>query len=341
MMLCLLALTNLTDDAARRIVFWVLSTWFWEALTVFPCLAITGSGHDASRVLHVLKDFCPQAVLLAGFRRNDLDALRGYRTLLIAEPHLNQRLAAFLSNLTDGEFQVVGGGYIGYHSKSIAIYAGEDPITYQIQNAIHIHLAPTSTEPAASPRRLQEMMRHLPEHLKQYRDRNLDHVIQRTWAPSGLSSETATIASELGRCIVGAPELQRRLVALMKTRDSQRRSDMSNTIDAIVLEATWMLSRDEREQVYAGEIAAKANLMLEARGERARLSPTKVGHCLKRLGLHTHRLSQDGNGLTYDEATIARIDELATMFLVDVMEDALAEANNLHTSQATESKKVE
>ncbi len=103
---------------------------------------------------------------------------------------------------------------MGCHSKSTAIYAGEDPDAYKIQNAIHIHLTPTNTEPAASPRRLQKMMKGVPLHLKQYRDRNLDHVIQWTWTPSGLSAETATIATELGRCIVDAPGLRQKLARI-------------------------------------------------------------------------------------------------------------------------------
>jgi putative transposase len=102
--------------------------------------------------------------------------------------------------------------------------------------------------------------------------------------------------------------------------------------------ATRALSRDGREQAYAREIAAEANRLLEARGERARLSPEKVGHTLKKLGLRTRAISQSGHGLTFDKATLARIYELAAMYMVDVMEDTPAEAKNLHDSQTTENK---
>jgi hypothetical protein len=158
------------------------------------------------------------------------------------------------------------------------------------------------------------------------------------WAPSGLSSETATIARELGGCIVDAPELRDKLVALLKTHDKQRLSETSNAAEAIVLEATRALSRDGREHAYAREVAAEANHLLEARGETARLNPEKVGHQLKKLGLRTHKLSQSGNGLTFDKATLARIQQLAAVYL---MEDTPAEAENLHGSQITESKNVE
>ena len=98
-----------------------------------------------------------------------------------------------------------------------------------------------------------------------------------------------------------APELRLKLVALLKTRDQQRLTEMSNTSEAIVIEATREISRGGREHAYVREIAAEANrAKLEARSEMVRLSPEKVGHLLKSLGLRTHRLSLAGNGLTFN-----------------------------------------
>jgi hypothetical protein len=48
--------------------------------------------------------------------------------------------------------------------------------------------------------------------------------------------------------------------------------------------------------------------------------------------------SKTGHGLTFDKATVARIYELAAMYMVDVLEDTSAEAKNLRSSQATENK---
>lgn len=132
-----------------------------------------------------------------------------------------------------------------------------------------------------------------------------------------------------------APELRQRLVALLKSQDQQSLSEMSGTSEAIVVEATQALSRDGREQAYAREIADAANRLLEARGETVRLSPEKVGHRLRSLGLRTRRLSQTGNGLTFDKATIARIQQLAAAYLMD---DTPPESESLHSSQVTEIK---
>jgi hypothetical protein len=338
-MRCVLAQTHLPEDAAEFVAFWVISTWFQDALTILPCLVITGPAHDAGVVLHVLSDFCRQAALLAGFGRSHLSVLQwGCKTNLVSEPNLDKRTANLLSSLTDRRFLVVEGGTLARFSKSTAIFAGENPETHKIQNSIHIHIAPTNAAPPAPPQWLQKMIERVPVHLDQYRNKNFSYVRHWTRVLSGVSSETAAIATALGRCIVDAPELQQKLVTLLKTQDQQRLSEMSDTSEAIVLEATRALSRDGREQAYAREIAVKANQILETRGETTRLSPEKVGHRLKKLGLLTRPLSQTGNGLTFDKAAVTRIHELAAMYMVDVMEDTPTEAKNLHSSQTTENK---
>jgi hypothetical protein len=200
-----LAQTHLSEDTAEIIAFWVISTWFPDALTVFPCLVITGSAHDARVLLQVLSDFCRQAVLLAGFQRRHLGALRGGYTRLVWESNLDKRTADLLSTLTDRRFRVVEGDWLGCYSGSTAIYAGENPRTHNIQNCIHIHISPTNAPPPASHQWLRKMIERLPVHLDQYRQKNLSHVRHWTWVPAGLSSETAVIAIALGLGIVDAP----------------------------------------------------------------------------------------------------------------------------------------
>jgi hypothetical protein len=330
---------HLPEEAAELVAFWSISTWFQDASNILPCLVLTGSAHDARSVLHVLGDFCRKAALLAGFQPSHLGVLRwGCHTNLVSEPNLNKRTAALLSNLTDRKFLVVERGSLTCYSKSTALYAGENPDTHRIQNSIHIHITPTNAAPSFPPEWLQKMIERVPIHFDQYRTKNLRFVHRTTWVPSDLSSETAVIATALGRCIVDAPKLRQKLVTLLKTQDQLRLSEMSDTSEAIVLEATRVLSRDGREQAYVREIAVEVNRRQEARGETVRLSPEKVGHRLKKLGLRTRPLSQTGNGLTFDMATLAKIQQLAVVYM---MEDTPAETENLHDPQATENKQVE
>jgi hypothetical protein len=106
---------------------------------------------------------------------------------------------------------------------------------------------------------------------------------------------------------VDQPKLQEKLVGLLKAQDQQHRSQTLGTAETVVVEAALALSRQGREHVYAREIAAEANRLLEVRGEGLKLSPEKVGHRLRKLGLLTRRLSQAGNRLVLDKATVAGI----------------------------------
>ena len=335
----IVAQTHLPDDAAALVALWVISTWFQDTLAVLPCLVISGPAHNAMVVLRVLNDFCCKPVLVAEFRKGDLETLNwGCQTLLISEPNLDNRKAALLGNLTNRGFRIVADGSAIVCSKSRAIYIGEDPATKKIQHSIHINIVPTKAEPPTPLQGLQTNIEYIPVHLNQYREKNLYHVRRWPFIPFGLSSETAAIAAALGRCIVDQPKLQEKLVGLLKAQDQQHRSQTLGTAETVVVEAALALSRQGREHVYAREIAAEANRLLEVRGEGLKLSPEKVGHRLRKLGLLTRRLSQAGNGLVLDKATVAAIKQLAAMY---VEEDMPADIENLHCSQAAEKKEVE
>jgi hypothetical protein len=206
------------------------------------------------------------------------------------------------------------------YSMSMAIYAGENPGTHQIQNSIQIHISPTHAAPLEPAAWAHNMMQRIPVHLAQYREKNLDHVCQWTWFPSRVSQvarETEALATALGQPIVDAPELRRKLLSLLNTQDEQRLSDMADTTEAIVVAAILALIRKGKEHAYSHEIAAEFNRLREERSETARLSPERVGHVLKSLGLPTRKLSKTGNGLAFDKAVIAKIHELAAVYMVE------------------------
>ena len=85
-----------------------------------------------------------------------------------------------------------------------------------------------------------------------------------------------------------------------------------------------------RDQAYVQEIASEVNRLYALRGEPTRLSPEKVGHRLKKLGLVTRPLSQAGHGRRFDSATLARIEQLAAVYMV---EDTQAETAKLEDAR--------
>jgi hypothetical protein len=313
--------------------FWVISTWFQEALIVLPCLVITGPAHGATELLRVLHDLCCASVLLAGFRRGDLKDV-SCRTLLIAETNMTSRTAALLGSLTNrGVIIVEQGSYLHCHS-SKAIYIGDDPPIKRIQNAIYIDVTPALYAAKGIPQEcVYGNIEYLRGHLAKYRENNLAQVGRLEFIPTGVSPETGAIAKALGSCIVDSPDLRAALISILAPRDRQQISERLDTAEALVVEAVLALSRGGAEQLYAREIAVEVDRLVEARGERSKLSPEKVGHRLRKLGLPTRRLSQAGNGLVLGKETLTRLLTLSAMY---VGEDQLAAAEHLHYPQVNE-----
>jgi hypothetical protein len=318
------------------IAFWAISTWFQPALSIRPCLVVTGAALDARVVLSLLRSFCPLAALLAGFKRADLGVLRrACETNLVWEPNLDKRTAALLSSLTVRECLVVEGGSLTSCSRSTAIYAGEIPAIHKIEHSICVHITATNAPLLAAPQHLEETIERLPVHLDQYHNKNLHYVRRWSIVPNGVPTETVAVVNALGSCLVDAPELLTKLYAVVNTRGQQSRFETLDTTEAVVVKATLALSRDGREHAYVREIAAEVNRRLEAGGETGKLSPEKAGHRLKNLGLRTRPLSQSGNGLVFDDGTVALIQQLAAVYVV---EDMLNDSDNLHDPQASEKK---
>jgi len=298
---------------------------------------ITGPDHEATELLRVLDDLCPRSLLLPGFRRGDLKDVARH-TLLISESNLKNQDAALLGNLTNRGFMMVEQGHLLNCHTSKAIYIGEDPKLKRIQHAIYIDVTPTlNAEKRIPPEWVHQNIKHLFGHLDKYHKSNLAQVSRLEFNPTGVSPETSAVAKALGSCLVDSPDLQAALVSILAPRDRQQISERLDTAEALIVEAVLALSREGADQLYAREIADKVNRLIEVRGERSKLSPEKVGHQLRKLGLPTRRLSQAGNGLVMDKETRTRLQMLSAMY---VREDQLAVTENLHSLQATENKGV-
>jgi hypothetical protein len=328
--------TLLPDEESALVAFWAISTWFREVLQVFPILAISGPAHEAISVLNVLQDLCDAPILLAGFKRGDLKDLRGY-TLLISDPHLDNRTAALLGNLTNRNFLLVEERSFLPGAGSKAVYIGEDSAIKKIQNSIHIHALPALDYDAVPDRPAREEIDAVRKRILRYRTKNLDKVRPLEFNPRGLSREANVIANALGSCIVESPQLQTQLVALLKPHARQEIADRSSGDEALVLGAALALCHQEKGELFVKEIAAEVNRQLVARGETRQLSPEKVGHKLKKVGLFTRRLSQVGNGLTLDQPTRSRVHEVASAYLG---EDSIPDTENLHCQLCSQNERV-
>ena len=320
--------SRLPDSVSAVVAFWAISTWFLEALTVFPLLVISGPAHEAMVVLDVLSDLCWAPTRLAGFRRADLKELWGYQTLLISEPNLDNRTAALLGNLTNRHFILIEDGSYLHAAGSRAVYIGEDPTIKRIQHSLYIDVTtPPHVDAPISDQSRPKTIDSLRNRLLEYRNRNLGKVRSLGFHPRGLSPEAHTLANGLGSCVVDAPQLQSELVTLLRPHNQQQIADRSSSVEALVAGAALALCHLGKEEIYVKDLAAEVNRLLVARGETMQLSPEKVGHKLKKVGLFTRRLSPAGNGLSLDQATRIRLHEVARAWLG---EDSIEETENLH-----------
>jgi hypothetical protein len=320
--------TGLSDDEGELVAFWVLSTWFQRVLQVFPILAISGPAHEAISLLNVLHGLCDAPVLLASFKKGDLKDLHGY-TLLISEPHLDNRTAALLGNLTHRNFLLVEERSFLPSAGSKAVYLGEDSTIKKIQNwiPIHVHATVAIDYDAVVDQSWREGIDRVRNRILAYRTKSLSKVRPLEFNPRGLSGEARAIANALGSCIVESPHLQTQLVALLKPQARQQIADRSDGDEALVIGTALAFCRQDKGEVFVKEISAEVNRLLVARGETRQLSPEKVGHKLRKMGLFTRRLSQAGNGLILDQPTRKRIREAAAAYLE---EDLVPKDENFH-----------
>jgi hypothetical protein len=248
--------------------------------------------------------------------------------LLISEESLAARTAALLGNLTNRDFAIVEQRSYVYCANSVAVYIGEHSLIKKIQHSIYVDATVPSLADGPVPDHLvRGKTDGLRKRIGEYRTRHLARVRSLEFNPRGLSGEARVIANALGSCIVDTPQLQSQLVALLKPQAWQRIADRSESDEALVLAAVIALCNQDKGHLFAKEIGAEVNRLLSDRGETRLVTPEKVGHTLKKLGLFTRRLSHAGNGLILDQPTRKRLRELAAAYLG---EDLMQEDENSH-----------
>lgn len=334
--------SGLSDTCSALLTFWIFSTWCQEALSLAPCVLITGSSYDGDAILRTLKAFCYHPLLMAGMNSASLKAVNWFRnpTLLVSEPNLEKRMAALLGHSTSPGYPAIlsDGESLDFFGPK-AIYLGMDlPRKWTPPHCMHINATATSkVEPRHARHLSDEATEGFQNQLFMYRLMNLTKVCPLDSDASGLSREAYAIANALGSCIVDAPELQAQLVSLLTPHARQQIAERSDSLEALAINAALGLCHQGKDQMFVREIAAEVNRLQEARGEASKFSPEKVGHSLKKVGLLTRRLSHAGNGLIMDRATTEILHEVAAAYRGD---DSAQEDGNLHCLLCARNKRV-
>ena len=334
------AQTSQSEQASALLAYWTIASWFPDGLTLAPGLAIIGPNYEGDLVLHTLRNFCRNPLMLTGINATDLKNInwRIPPTLLCYAPNLTKQMASLLGCSTRRNYMVGGAGkYQDFYSAK-GLYIGREVSVDRIPRcSVQINVLPTATACATQKAsRLAELeVQELQNQLLKYRLKNLVRVYNSDFDASSLTADTRAIANALGACIVDSPELQSQLISLLEPVENQREADRSTGIEAVILEATLSLCHAGKAQIFVAEIATEVNLIARARGERLQYSAESIGHGLKRVGLSTRRLGKAGRGLVMDLATKTRAHELAAVYGGFGLEQ---EENNLHCPLCIENK---
>jgi len=336
------AQASLSERASRLLAHWTLSTWFSDALSLAPGVAIVGPGYEGNLVLFALRNFCRYPLMLT---RADISSLKNVNwhttpTLLFYDPSVTKQMASHLGcTATRGHLVSDAGCYRDFFGPK-AIYVGEEvsadriPL-FSLQVNVHPTAAACAVEKAS---RMTEIeVQELQNQLLNYQLKNLVPVYNSEFDASELTSDTRAIANALGACIIDSPGLQSQLISLLAPVEDQRQADRSTGIEAVTLEAILNLCHEGKVQIFVGEIAFEVNRIVEARGERLHYSAETIGHGMKKISLVTRRLGKSGKGLVLDLATLKRAHELAAVYGGVGLEQ---DENNLHCQLCFANKKV-
>jgi hypothetical protein len=300
------------DSAFLEAVFMIASS-FSDCVPTPLCLCLSGPANaEARSLMRMLSWFSWHPVLLVDHAGIDQLPENLIATRFLYAPEPSSKLRKFIANVQACGFGIVRDGVLRESRGAVVIYAGPTGVECGFEDAsIRISVA--------SARRLlrpgdEECYRDIADEIRakllNYRLMHYDDVKRSEFDVTGLTGPIRELALGLGACLIDAPELQDRLIALLRLQDESVRMERSAEM-APVLEPLLVSCHERRPSVYVGEVAKTGNDILSARGEWVTLSPKEVGHKLKLLGLNTTRLDGGGRGLKLTRAVCARIHQLA------------------------------
>jgi hypothetical protein len=311
------------DDAFLAAVFEVAS--FFADVVPTLCLWLQGSAKiEAQALLRVLSWFCWHPILLVDDAGIDQLPEHLTTTRLIYAPEPSAPLRKMVSHLQAFGFGVLRGGSLRESRGATVIYSGPtDKGSACADGCLHIPVAPgRQLLRPCDEERYHASVEEIRAKLLNYHLMNYQEVRLSEFDVTGFTGSTRQIARDLGACLVDAPDLRARLIALLREQNDHERMERSAEMSP-VLESLLLFCHERRTAVHVGDVARTASEILSLRGESASLSPKEAGSKLRLLGFHTSRLDAGGRGLRLTSEIRSRIHKAARAFELPATEKGL------------------
>lgn len=221
-------------DNAALLTFVCFASFFSESVSMSPSLLLFGPPIPAMSLLRVLQCVCRHGIVSAASSVRGLPPeLRPTRFICQPDANIEKELAAL-------QFHGVQSASAPreIHSATI-IYAGDAELKTPFADvcfAVPIGLDAPSFS-LQDERRETPTITRLQNQLLMYKLQNDLKVKSAFFDVPEFSGFAREFARTLGACIVDAPDLQARLVGLLRPQDTADRTRYAVTLDAIILEA--------------------------------------------------------------------------------------------------------
>ncbi len=318
-------LSELSADYAFLCALFVIASYFADLLPVQLCLWLSGSANaEAMCLLRLLIWFCWHPLALVD--DSGIDDLPQNLTVtrFFYTPQPSTKLCKLISNSNALGFAVFRAGSLRVHRGAIVVYPGSADLGGDCEDTcLRIPVIPGGRLLGpGDEERYRAAVKEVRAKLFNYRLAHHEEVQSSQFDVPDLTGSTRQNARGLGACLVNAPDLRNRLIALLRDQDESVRAEQSAEMSP-VLESLLVVCHERRKNVHVGEIAKLASEILAVRGERIGLSPKEVGSKLKLLGLRTCRLDAGGRGFKLTPEICARIHQTAKAFGVPAIENGL------------------
>jgi hypothetical protein len=298
---------GLREEETFLLTAFSLATFFSDCVSTCPCILLYGpSPAEAIAVLRALASVNYHPALLADSGSALPERLRPTRLICQPDGKLDKLLAPFQFS----DFGISQKGNLRQIGGATAIYVGDfaELKSPFVDSCLSMPVTPARVLFSAQPTKAEaESLRN---RLLSYRLHHHPTVKTSTFDAPRFCGAIRDVARAYGACIVGSPDLQERLVALLQDRDEADRLEIANSLPGVVIEVLRALCHERKPTVHVGEVAEMANLVLSRQGEVAKVSARRIGTILKHLGFRTIKLDAGGRGILLD-GECRRIHDLA------------------------------